>query len=381
MDNNKVIEAMQKLLDNNIDRMKEDFSILLSVVTNSKEGKAEEKALAQAPGPVSSDVSLPFFTDTTKNVIVQNEEKAKAEPKKSKDLKPSNIDITEYVSKIYPITNDKDYIKNVTVFFNKKAPGMTINEFFINCDLCGGVIHYKRFYSFQALSDIYNAYTGSDSTADDIFDAIAKPEYLKGVDIYQLEGKYAFGFKGIQAIKNNMLNHSMDSLYASSKKEPQPLSSFTDDENIVKEEESKDGLNNIQEVKSNSDKVSIASFIVSELDIDSVIKEDMTFKSMAEAYNRKYNKKVLPRSVRNVFALNEVQPTAIFGERKFRVHGHDMAILVKELRKKLGIESDLHETTVQNAPEAEKKIGCEYTENDTRGMSYSLREKFAGLVL
>ena len=64
----------------------------------------------------------------------------------------------------------------------------------------------------------------------------------------------------------------------------------------------------------------------------------MTFRSVAELYNLKYNKNVLPRSVRNVFAINGVQPIAIFKEKKFRVHGQDLAILIEELRKKINNE-------------------------------------------
>ena len=379
MDTNKIIEAMQKLMQNNIDRMKEDLSILLSVVTNNKEESVEEKVPAAEPEPVSSDISLPFFNDSTKNVIVQNETKAEPEPEESKVLEPSNIDITQYVSKIYPIINDKDFVKNMAVCFNNKRPGMSISEFFINCNL-KNIIQYRKFYSFQALSDIYNAYTDSDSTAKEMILSIAKPEYLYGVDVYQLDGEFAFGFKGIQAIQENILNSSMDALY-SSKKEPESLSSFTDTEAKADAEEDKGGdLNDIQEVNS-TEKVSIASFIVNELDIANVIKEDMTFRSIAELYNLKYNKNVLPRSVRNVFALNGVQPIAIFKEKKFRVHGQDLAILIEELRKKFNNESILTETTRKNVTQTEKKIVPEYTENDTSGMSYSLREKFEKIFL
>ena len=379
MDTNKIIEAMQKLMQNNIDRMKEDLSILLSVVTSNKEESVEEKVPAAEPEPVSSDISLPFFNDSTKNVIVQNETKAEPEPEESKVLEPSNIDITQYVSKIYPIINDKDFVKNMAVCFNNKRPGMSISEFFINCNL-KNIIQYRKFYSFKALSDIYNAYTDSESTAKEMTNAIAKPEYLYGVDIYQLDGEFAFGFKGIQAIQENILNSSMDALY-SSKKEAESLSSFTDPEAKVDIEESKGGdLNDIQEVNS-TEKVSIASFIVNELDIANVIKEDMTFRSIAELYNLKYNKNVLPRSVRNVFALNGVQPIAIFKEKKFRVHGQDLAILIEELRKKFNNESILTETTRKNVTQTEKKIVPEYTENDTSGMSYSLREKFEKIFL
>ena len=102
METNKIIEAMQKLMQNNIDRMKEDLSILLSVVTSNKEESVEEKVPAAEPEPVSSDISLPFFNDSAKNVIVQNEAKSEPEFEESKDLEPSNIDITQYVSKIYP---------------------------------------------------------------------------------------------------------------------------------------------------------------------------------------------------------------------------------------------------------------------------------------
>ena len=379
MDTNKIIEAMQKLMQNNIDRMKEDLSILLSVVTNNKEESVEEKVPAAGPEPVSSDISLPFFNDSTKNVIVQNETKAEPEPEESKVLEPNNIDITKYVSKIYPIINDKDFVKNMTVCFNNKHPGMSIDEFFINCNL-KNIIQYRKFYSFQALSDIYNAYTDSDSTDKEMILAIAKPEYLYGVDVYQLDGEFAFGFKGIQAIQENILNSSMDALY-SSKKEAESLSSFTDPEAKVDIEESKGGdLNDIQEVNS-TEKVSIASFIVNELDIDKVVEEDMTFRSVAELYNLKYNKNVLPRSVRNVFAINGVQPIAIFKEKKFRVHGQDLAILIEELRKKLNNETILTETTSKNVTQTEKKIVPEYTENDTSGMSYSLREKFEKIFL
>ena len=379
MDTNKIIEAMQKLMQNNIDRMKEDLSILLSVVTNNKEESVEEKVPAAEPEPVSSDISLPFFNDSTKNVIVQNETKAEPEPEESKVLEPNNIDIAKYVSKIYPIINDKDFVKNMTVCFNNKRPGMSIDEFFINCNL-KNIIQYRKFYSFQALSDIYNAYTNSNSTAKEMTIAIAKPEYLYGVDVYQLDGEFAFGFKGIQAIQENILNSSMDALY-SSKKEPGTLSSFTDTEAKVDVEEDKGGdLNDIQEVNS-TEKVSIASFIVNELDIDKVVEEDMTFRSVAELYNLKYNKNVLPRSVRNVFAINGVQPIAIFKEKKFRVHGQDLAILIEELRKKFNNESILTETTRKNVTQTEKKIVPEYTENDTSGMSYSLREKFEKIFL
>ena len=379
MDTNKIIEAMQKLMQNNIDRMKEDLSILLSVVTSNKEESVEEKVPAEAPEPVSSEFSLPFFNDSAKNVIVQNEAKTETEPEKSKDLEPSNIDITQYVSKIYPIINDKDFVKNMTVCFNSKRPGMSISEFFINCNL-KNIIQYRKFYSFKALSDIYNAYTDSESTAKEMTNAIAKPEYLYGVDVYKLDGEFAFGFKGIQAIQENILNSSMDALY-SSKKEPESLSSFTDTEAKADAEEDKGGdLNDIQEVNS-TEKVSIASFIVNELDIANVIKEDMTFRSIAELYNLKYNKNVLPRSVRNVFALNGVQPIAIFKEKKFRVHGQDLAILIEELRKKFNNESILTETTRKNVTQTEKKIVPEYTENDTSGMSYSLREKFEKIFL
>ena len=379
MDTNKIIEAMQKLMQNNIDRMKEDLSILLSVVTSNKEESVEEKVPAEAPEPVSSEFSLPFFNDSAKNVIVQNEAKTETEPEKSKDLEPSNIDITQYVSKIYPIINDKDFVKNMTVCFNSKRPGMSISEFFINCNL-KNIIQYRKFYSFQALSDIYNAYTDSDSTAKEMILAIAKPEYLYGIDVYQLDGEFAFGFKGIQVIQDNILNCSMDALYSSGKKAPEPLSSFTDTKAKADLEESKGGdLNDIQEVNCNTGKVSIASFIVNELDIDNVIEEDMTFRAVADLYNQKYNKKVLPRSVRNVFALNGVQPIAIFKEKKFRVHGQDLAILIEELRKKLNNETILTETTSKNVTQAEKKIVPEYTENDTGGMKYSLAEKFAGL--
>lgn len=379
MDTNKIIEAMQKLMQNNIDRMKEDLSILLSVVTSNKEESVEEKVPAAEPEPVSSDISLPFFNDSAKNVIVQNEAKSEPEFEESKDLEPSNIDITQYVSKIYPIINDKDFVRNMTVCFNNKRPGMSIDEFFINCNL-KNIIQYRKFYSFQALSDIYNAYTNSASTAKEMTVAIAKPEYLYGVDVYQLDGEFAFGFKGIQAIQENILNSSMDALY-SSKKEPESLSSFTDTEAKADAEEDKGGdLNDIQEVNS-TEKVSIASFIVNELDIANVIKEDMTFRSIAELYNLKYNKNVLPRSVRNVFALNGVQPIAIFKEKKFRVHGQDLAILIEELRKKFNNESILTETTRKNVTQTEKKIVPEYTENDTSGMSYSLREKFEKIFL
>lgn len=379
MDTNKIIEAMQKLMQNNIDRMKEDLSILLSVVTSNKEESVEEKVPAAAPEPVSSEFSLPFFNDSAKNVIVQNEAKAETEPEKSKDLEPSNIDITQYVSKIYPIINDKDFVKNMTVCFNSKRPGMSISEFFINCNL-KNIIQYRKFYSFQALSDIYNAYTDSDSTDKEMILAIAKPEYLYGVDVYQLDGEFAFGFKGIQAIQENILNSSMDALY-SSKKEPESLSSSIDTEAIVEAEEDKGGdLNDIQEVNS-TEKVSIASFIVNELDIDKVVEEDMTFRSVAELYNLKYNKNVLPRSVRNVFAINGVQPIAIFKEKKFRVHGQDLAILIEELRKKLNNETIVTETTGQNTSQPEKRIAPEYTENDTSGMSYSLKEKFEKFFL
>lgn len=379
METNKIIEAMQKLMQNNIDRMKEDLSILLSVVTSNKEESVEEKVPAAGPEPVSSDISLPFFNDSTKNVIVQNETKAEPEPEESKVLEPNNIDITKYVSKIYPIINDKDFVKNMAVCFNNKRPGMSISEFFINCNL-KNIIQYRKFYSFQALSDIYNAYTDSDSTAKEMILAIAKPEYLYGVDVYQLDGEFAFGFKGIQVIQDNILNCSMDALYSSGKKAPEPLSSFTDTEAKADVEESKGGdLNDIQEVKCNTGKVSIASFIVNELDIDNVIEEDMTFRAVAELYNQKYNKKVLPRSVRNVFALNGVQPIAIFKEKKFRVHGQDLAILIEELRKKINNESILTETTSKNVTQTKKKIVPEYTENDTNGMKYSLAEKFAGL--
>lgn len=379
MDTNKIIDAMQKLMQNNIDRMKEDLSILLSVVTNNKEESVEENAPAAEPEPVSSDISLPFFNDSTKNVIVQNETKAEPEPEESKVLEPNNIDITKYVSKIYPIINDKDFVKNMAVCFNNKRPGMSISEFFINCNL-KNIIQYRKFYSFKALSDIYNAYTDSESTAKEMTNAIAKPEYLYGVDIYQLDGEFAFGFKGIQAIQENILNSSMDALY-SSKKEAESLSSFTDPEAKVDIEESKGGdLNDIQEVNS-TEKVSIASFIVNELDITNVIKKDMTFRSIAELYNLKYNKNVLPRSVRNVFALNGVQPIAIFKEKKFRVHGQDLAILIEELRKKLNNETILTVTTSKNVTQTEKKIVPEYTENDTSGMSYSLREKFEKIFL
>lgn len=379
MDTNKIIEAMQKLMQNNIDRMKEDLSILLSVVTSNKEESVEEKIPAAAPEPVSSNISLPFFNDSAKNVIVQNEAKAETEPEKSKDLEPSNIDITQYVSKIYPIINDKDFVKNMTVCFNSKRPGMSISEFFINCNL-KNIIQYRKFYSFQALSDIYNAYTDSDSTDKEMILAIAKPEYLCGVDVYQLDGEFAFGFKGIQVIQDNILNCSMDALY-SSKKEPESLSSSIDTEAIVEAEEDKGGdLNDIQEVNS-TEKVSIASFIVNELDIDKVVEEDMTFRSVAELYNLKYNKNVLPRSVRNVFAINGVQPIAIFKEKKFRVHGQDLAILIEELRKKLNNETIVTETTGQNTSQPEKRIAPEYTENDTSGMSYSLKEKFEKFFL
>ena len=378
METNKIIEAMQKLMQNNIDRMKEDLSILLSVVTSNKEESVEEKAPAAEPEPVSSDISLPFFNDSSKNVIVQNEAKAEPKHEESKDLEPSNIDITQYVSKIYPIINDKDFVRNMTVCFNNKRPGMSIDEFFINCNL-KNIIQYRKFYSFQALSDIYNAYTNSDSTAKEMTIAIGKPEYLYGVDVYQLDGEFAFGFKGIQAIQENILNSSMDALY-SSKKEPESLSSFTDTEAKADAEEDKGGdLNDIQEVNS-TEKVSIASFIVNELDIDKVVEEDMTFRSVAELYNLKYNKNVLPRSVRNVFAINGVQPIAIFKEKKFRVHGQDLAILVEELRKTLNNETIVTETTSQNTSQPEKKIAPEYTENDTSGMKYSLAEKFAGLT-
>lgn len=376
METNKIIEAMQKLMQNNIDRMKEDLSILLSVVTSNKEESVEEKVPAAEPEPVSSDISLPFFNDSAKNVIVQNEAKSEPEFEESKDLEPSNIDITQYVSKIYPIINDKDFVRNMTVCFNNKRPGMSIDEFFINCNL-KNIIQYRKFYSFQALSDIYNAYTNSASTAKEMTVAIAKPEYLYGVDVYQLDGEFAFGFKGIQAIQENILNSSMDALY-SSKKEPESLSSFTDTEAKADAEEDKGGdLNDIQEVNS-TEKVSIASFIVNELDIDKVVEEDMTFRSVAELYNLKYNKNVLPRSVRNVFAINGVQPIAIFKEKKFRVHGQDLAILIEELRKKLNNVSIIPETTNQSPNKAEKKIVPEYTENDTNGMKYSLAEKFAG---
>lgn len=379
MDTNKIIEAMQKLMQNNIDRMKEDLSILLSVVSNNKEESVEEKVPASGPEPVSSDISLPFFNDSTKNVIVQNEAKAEPQTEESKDLEPSNIDITQYVSKIYPIINDKDFVRNMTVCFNNKRPGMSIDEFFINCNL-KNIIQYRKFYSFQALSDIYNAYTNSDSTAKEMTIAIAKPEYLYGVDVYQLDGEFAFGFKGIQAIQENILNNSMDALY-SSKKEPESLSSSIDTEAIVEAEEDKGGdLNDIQEVNS-TEKVSIASFIVNELDIDKVVEEDMTFRSVAELYNLKYNKNVLPRSVRNVFAINGVQPIAIFKEKKFRVHGQDLAILIEELRKKLNNETIVTETTGQNTSQPEKRIAPEYTENDTSGMSYSLKEKFEKFFL
>ena len=380
MDTNKIIEAMQKLMQNNIDRMKEDLSILLSVITNNKEESVEEKVPAAGPEPVSSDISLPFFNDSTKNVIVQNETKAEPEPEESKDLEPSNIDIAQYVSKIYPIINDKDFVKNMTVCFNNKRPGMSIDEFFINCNL-KNIIQYRKFYSFQALSDIYNAYTDSDSTAKEMILSIAKPEYLYGVEVYQLDGEFAFGFKGIQVIQDNILNCSMDALYSSGKKAPESSSSFTDTKAKADLEESKGGdLNDIQEVNCNTGKVSIASFIVNELDIDNVIEEDMTFRAVAELYNQKYNKKVLPRSVRNVFALNGVQPIAIFKEKKFRVHGQDLAILIEELRKKINNESILTETTSKNVTQTEKKIVPEYTENDTSGMKYSLAEKFAGLT-
>lgn len=379
METNKIIEAMQKLMQNNIDRMKEDLSILLSVVTSNKEESVEEKAPAAEPEPVSSDISLPFFNDSSKNVIVQNEAKAEPKPEESKDLEPSNIDITQYVSKIYPIINDKDFVRNMTVCFNNKRPGMSIDEFFINCNL-KNIIQYRKFYSFQALSDIYNAYTNSDSTAKEMTIAIAKPKYLYGVDVYQLDGEFAFGFKGIQAIQENILNSSMDALY-SSKKEPESLSSSIDTEAIVEAEEDKGGdLNDIQEVNS-TEKVSIASFIVNELDIDKVVEEDMTFRSVAELYNLKYNKNVLPRSVRNVFAINGVQPIAIFKEKKFRVHGQELAILVEELRKTLNNETIVTETTSQNTSQPEKKIAPEYTENDTSGMSYSLKEKFEKFFL
>lgn len=379
MDTNKIIEAMQKLMQNNIDRMKEDLSILLSVVSNNKEESVEEKVPASGPEPVSSDISLPFFNDSTKNVIVQNEAKAEPQTEESKDLEPSNIDITQYVSKIYPIINDKDFVRNMTVCFNNKRPGMSIDEFFINCNL-KNIIQYRKFYSFQALSDIYNAYTNSDSTAKEMTIAIAKPEYLYGVDVYQLDGEFAFGFKGIQAIQENILNNSMDALY-SSKKEPESLSSSIDTEAIVEAVEDKGGdLNDIQEVNS-TEKVSIASFIVNELDIDKVVEEDMTFRSVAELYNLKYNKNVLPRSVRNVFAINGVQPIAIFKEKKFRVHGQDLAILIEELRKKLNNETIVTETTGQNTSQPEKRIAPEYTENDTSGMSYSLKEKFEKFFL
>ena len=378
METNKIIEAMQKLMQNNIDRMKEDLSILLSVVTSNKEESVEERVPAAEPEPVSSDISLPFFNDSSKNVIVQNEAKAEPQTEESKDLEPSNIDITQYVSKIYPIINDKDFVRNMTVCFNNKRPGMSIDEFFINCNL-KNIIQYRKFYSFQALSDIYNAYTNSDSTAKEMTIAIAKSEYLYGVDVYQLDGEFAFGFKGIQAIQENILNSSMDALY-SSKKEPESLSSFTDTEAKVDAEEDKGGdLNDIQEVNS-TEKVSIASFIVNELDIDKVVEEDMTFRSVAELYNLKYNKNVLPRSVRNVFAINGVQPIAIFKEKKFRVHGQDLAILVEELRKTLNNETIVTETTSQNTSQREKKIAPEYTENVTSGMKYSLAEKFAGLT-
>lgn len=378
METNKIIEAMQKLMQNNIDRMKEDLSILLSVVTSNKEESVEEKVPAAEPEPVSSDISLPFFNNSSKNVIVQNEAKAEPQTEESKDLEPSNIDITQYVSKIYPIINDKDFVRNMTVCFNNKRPGMSIDEFFINCNL-KNIIQYRKFYSFQALSDIYNAYTNSDSTAKEMTVAIAKPEYLYGVDVYQLDGEFAFGFKGIQAIQENILNSSMDALY-SSKKDPESLSSFTDTEAKADAEEDKGGdLNDIQEVNS-TEKVSIASFIVNELDIDKVVEEDMTFRSVAELYNLKYNKNVLPRSVRNVFAINGVQPIAIFKEKKFRVHGQDLAILVEELRKTLNNETVVTETTSQNTSQPEKKIAPEYTENDTSGMKYSLAEKFAGLT-
>lgn len=378
METNKIIEAMQKLMQNNIDRMKEDLSILLSVVTSNKEESIEERVPAAEPEPVSSDISLPFFNDSSKNVIVQNEAKAEPQTEESKDLEPSNIDITQYVSKIYPIINDKDFVRNMTVCFNNKRPGMSIDEFFINCNL-KNIIQYRKFYSFQALSDIYNAYTNSDSTAKEMTIAIAKPEYLYGVDVYQLDGEFAFGFKGIQAIQENILNSSMDALY-SSKKDPESLSSFTDTEAKADAEEDKGGdLNDIQEVNS-TEKVSIASFIVNELDIDKVVEEDMTFRSVAELYNLKYNKNVLPRSVRNVFAINGVQPIAIFKEKKFRVHGQDLAILVEELRKTLNNETIVTETTSQNTSQPEKKIAPEYTENDTSGMKYSLAEKFAGLT-
>ena len=94
----------------------------------------------------------------------------------------------------------------------------------------------------------------------------------------------------------------------------------------------------------------------------------MAFADVAAAYNQKYDRNIVTRSIRNTLASNGISPLKIFGKKKSRIKGQDLAYLIQLLRDNYGVVKD-KETEAKNTL-------VTFTQNDTAKMTYAIGDIF-----
>ena len=378
MDYDKVISCVEQLMNNKLDALKSDFGIIIDMLKTSapkgnEESSIKSEEIPAAGEPISSpdDIEFPFFEGTQKNVIIQNNAEIEApdilETKKADQTDKTPAKTPIEFAKVNPIFNLKDYVGEVVIIFSSTKPTMGFMEFVMTYEF-SKVLNQFKFYSLNVLKQLYAAYTGNhDMDETDVTDILDKQAYYTGVTAFKYDNRIlALSLRGIEILQHNVVEYSSEDA-----KEPEiipaPETSSSTPEQVEENSAPKEDIPKDYDV-SKLRKNSISTYLLYEIDTDKIIKEDMAFADVAAAYNQKYDRNIVTRSIRNTLASNGISPLKIFGKKKSRIKGQDLAYLIQLLRDNYGVVKD---------KEAEaKNTLVTFTQNDTAKMTYAIGDIF-----
>ena len=217
----------------------------------------------------------------------------------------------DFFSIVNPIRMESNFIDEIVITFSVPNKTMDIKSFFVTFDFRRILNNYK-YYSLNAIKQIFCAYTGKSPENWDILQYLNHKNYFKDVVAFKYNDIYAFSPSALCDIGQNILDGKV----------------FEEDKEKVTEVKQEEKISgNFPE------KASASEFMLFAKDLSFIEQDDLDIEGLCKVYNKYYDRHIIAQNFRNTMLRAGITVSNTLGKNG-KAKGKGLVKLIEIYRKK-----------------------------------------------
>ena len=220
----------------------------------------------------------------------------------------------DFFSIVNPIRMESNFIDETVITFSIPNKTMDIKSFFVTFDFRRILNNYK-YYSLNAIKQIFCAYTGRSPENWDILQYLNHKNYFKDVVAFKYNDTYAFSPSALCDIGQNILDGKI----------------FEEDEKkkevVIEAKQEEKTSGNFPE------KASASDFMLFTKDLSFIEQDDLDIEGLCKVYNKHYNRHIIAQNFRNSMLRAGVSVSNTLGKNG-KAKGKGLVKLIEIYRQK-----------------------------------------------